>query len=461
MKGGAFTPEWLQRRLAMLLPGYPDVRLCVALSGGVDSVVLLAALAARAGKHLRKRQALRAVHVHHGLHANADRWSEHCTTLAEQLGVPLTILRVKVARPRGASLEAVAREARYEALARNLVPGEVLLTAHHEDDQLETIFLQLMRGAGIAGLAAMPEVAPFAQGTLARPLLARSRAELESWARARGLQWVEDDTNENEQLDRNYLRRRVVPLIRARWPGAARAVSRSARHAAEARRLLDALALADVERASDGPALSVQRLRALAPDRRRNAVRFWIGRAGRPLPEATRLDEITRTLLDARPDANPHVDWSDTRIQRHADRLSIRLIEPAATHLGEADSAGTGEALWNWRAHAHISLTAPKGTLSLEPDPHGPVNLDALPDVLTLRGRRGGERLRPKRGGRTKTLKSLLQEARVPLAERGHLPLIFARNALMAVADRWLDVSIQAAHGTRRRARLRWQAARD
>ena len=392
----------------------------------MDSVVLLSLLATHVRKSSKSRARLRAVHVHHGLHANADKWSAHCATLAKSLGVPLTTLRVKVARVRGASVEAAARNARYEALANTLEAGEVLLTAHHEGDQLETVFLQLMRGAGIAGLAAMPDVASFARGMLARPLLTRSRAELEAWANANELTWMDDDTNANEQFDRNYLRRQVLPLIRVRWPSAARSVSRAARHAAEAKRLLDALALADIERAANGAALSVHHLRALSSDRRRNAVRFWIARAGHTLPDTTRLDEITSTLLDARPDANPFVEWNGVRVARHADQLSIR----AATTTG--------------------------GTLSVEPDPHGPVDLDALPAVLDIRQRVGGERLRPQKGGPMKTLKSLLQEARVPPDEREHLPLVFKGERLIVVADRWFDESIQATQETRRRGRIRW-----
>jgi tRNA(Ile)-lysidine synthase len=350
----------------------------------------------------------------------------------------------------------------------------------------------------------MPEVAPFGRGLLVRPLLTTTRAELEAWAKANALKWIEDDTNANEQFDRNYLRRQVLPLIRARWPGASHAVARSARHAAEAKGLLDALALADVERASNGAALSVQHLRALAPDRRRNAVRFWIARAGHPLPDSTRLDEITRTLLDARPDANPFVEWNGVRVQRHADRLTLQLSEkrgfssvPAArpaeprataavksgrasrakskeegapsgaaiersTQLRRNDSSSASAApnegiAWNWRAAPTLSLMGSKGTLSLKPDRNGPLDLSQLPDTLTIRTRQGGERLRPKAGGRAKTLKSLLQEARIPLSERANLPLIYAGAQLIAVGDRWLDASVQATgSGTPHRGRLRW-----
>lgn len=447
MKRESFGGEWLARRLKALVPGFPDAALCVALSGGVDSIALLAALAGDRSRAKRRGLRIRAVHVHHGLHPNADRWASHCETVAAQLGVPLTILRVKVARPRGSSLEAAARAARYEALSSALQPGEALLTAHHEDDQLETVLLQLLRGAGVAGLAAMPEAAPFATGRLVRPMLTCSRAEIESWARAQGLTWVDDDTNADEHLDRNYLRRRVLPAIRERWPSAASAVSRSAKHAAEARRLLDAVALADVERAANGRELSVTRLRALDADRRRNAVRFWIARAGVALPDTRRLDEIVGPLLEARADANPEVAWNGVRVQRHADLLALMPAHEKAA------SSGTSE--WHWRAQPTLALDG-GGTLTLQPDDHGPLDLDALPERLTLQGRRGGERLRPSRGRPTKTLKALLQEARVPLAERERLPLVFAGDRLIAAGDRWIEASVQAQECTPRRGRLVW-----
>jgi tRNA(Ile)-lysidine synthase len=291
---------------------------------------------------------------------------------------------------------------------------------------------------------------------------------------------VDDDTNANEQFDRNYLRQRVLPLIRARWPGAAAAAARSARHVAEAKRLLDALARADVERAAIGSALSVQRLRALDAPRRRNAVRFWIARAGHSLPDTRRLDEITQTLLNARPDANPQVDWNNSRVQRHAHELTLQSVprrasvsasragneqssasargrERAGAATAGADGATPNE--WHWRESSRFELGGHRGTLAIEPDPHGPVDLDALPAVLLVRGRAGGEALRPHPKRPTKTVKSLLQEARVPLAERDRLPLLFSGARLVAVADRWFDASVQPTASTRKRGRIRWHAA--
>jgi len=403
-----------------------------------------------------RASSLRAIHVHHGLHPNADKWAAHCSKLARKLRVPLELIKVEVPRARGGSLEAAARDARYAALASALRPGEVLLTAHHQDDQLETVLLQLLRGAGVPGLAAMPEVAPFATGRLVRPLLTRSRFDLEEWARAHHLAWLDDDSNSDERFDRNYLRRTILPLIRERWPGAGAAVSRTARHAAEARRLLDAVALADVERASVGPCLSARQLRTLDPDRRRNALRFWIGRAGFQVPDTRRLEEIAGPVLAARADANPQVRWMTTVVERHADLISISH----APVIGEAANAvvmPAAEQSWRWRESPHLQLTAPfSGTLSIVPDRHGLLDTDALPEVLSVQGRRGGETLRPAPGARTRRLKSLLQETKVPPATRDLLPLICARGKLIAVADRWLDASVHATGRTRHRARLQF-----
>jgi tRNA(Ile)-lysidine synthase len=480
VKSAAFDPDWLARRLADLLPAYPEVSLCVALSGGADSVALVAAAAA-----IPDRPPLRAVHVHHGLHANADHWSRHCRGLARLLKIPLTVIHVRVARPRGASLEAAAREARYAALGHALKRGEILLTAHHQDDQLETVLLQLLRGAGIAGLAAMPEIAAFASGQLVRPLLTRTRAELEEWVRAQGLPWIEDDTNADELLDRNYLRRSILPRVRERWPAAAAAVSRSARHAAEARRLLNALARADAELAAVGAGLCARRLRALDVDRRRNALRYWITRSGFTAPDTRRLEELAGALLDARADAHPAVRWNDTLVERQADVLSIRHS------VGERKptQAAALEVEWRWRELPRLALggslaqrTSGKGVsakdasarhaaarihLEIVPDPHGPLDRDALPDRLIVRARHGGETIRPGIGARSRKLKALLQEARVPPAERARLPLLYApaeasaderaKDKLIAVGDRWVDAAVAAGADTpaRRRARIR------
>ncbi|MGH8218032.1 MAG: tRNA lysidine(34) synthetase TilS [Steroidobacteraceae bacterium] len=457
----------IEAALAALLPEYPHIALAVAFSGGLDSSVLLAALAG-----LKRRPPLRAIHIDHALHPSSGAWAAHCRSAAGRLDVPLTVSKIEVRRARGASLEAAAREARYAALAHELGEGEVLLTAQHADDQLETVLLQLLRGAGLRGLAAMPAVAPFGPGRITRPLLEMQRVELEAWAHERALEWVEDATNSDERLDRNYLRRQVVPLLRARWRAAGRAVSRAARHAAEAQRLLDLLGRADVERAAVADALAVTRLRALPEDRRRNALRYWIAARGHPLPDARRLTELAGALIAARADAHPQVQWGDTLARREGDRLSLQRTGASARCRGEPAPGAhvTDVAVRAKRSDARIAqfelewypreaaleLPEPLGRLELAADPHGPIDLDALRAPLTVRLRRGGERLRLTRGGPRRLLKSLLQEARIPDAERARMPLVWSGERLLAAADLWVDAEVRAEAGRPRRGRLIW-----
>ncbi len=448
-----FGPAWLARQLKTLLPGYPDVGLCVAFSGGLDSTALLCACAQL---HPRPR-ALRAVHIDHQLQAASGAWARHCRRTARRLGVPLSVRSVRVPRTRGSSLEAAARAARYAALARVLRADEALLTAHHEDDQLETVLLQLLRGAGIAGIAAMPASAAFAAGRLVRPLLEVTREQLKGWLATQPVSFLEDPSNAQLHLDRNYLRTRVLPLIRARWPQASATVARSARHAAQAQRLLDALAAADLAKAVVGEALSARVLRTLTLDRRVNLLRFWITAAGFLAPPTRRLEQIAGALLEARPDSRPQVSWQGVCVRREAQLL---WLQPS--HFGPgtaASAAGAAAAVtWRWARRRSCPLPPGLGSLALQEDAHGPLDLDALPPRLSVQARRGGERLRPRRGGARRALKGLLQEARVPVQVRAQLPLLFAAGRLLAVADLWLDESVQAQPHSTRRARLIWHA---
>ncbi|HEY7996327.1 MAG TPA: tRNA lysidine(34) synthetase TilS [Steroidobacteraceae bacterium] len=444
-----FAPAWLAARLRALVPGFPRVAACVAFSGGADSTALLAALA----RLRRGGLQVRAVHIDHQLRPDSARWSAHCRRCARALGVPLEVRRILVPRARGSSPEAAARLARYAALAQALRPHEVLLTAHHQDDQLETVLLQLLRGAGVAGLAAMPASAPFARGLLVRPLLEIPRAQLREWLRARRLEWVEDDSNADEALDRNYLRRRVLPALSARWPAAPATVARSARHLADAQQLLEALGAADAASAQVGAALSAPVLRRLGPARRRNALRHWITASGFPAPPARRLEEIAAAVLAARTDTHPFVAWSGVRVRRHAQLL--RLEAATATATAPATPA---QLSWRWQQQPQLAWPG-GGVLTLRADRRGPLDLEALSPVLSVRTRRGGERLRPAAGGPRRLLKGLLQEARVPLPERARLPLLYCGERLVAVGDRWLDASVQAGAQTRRRGRLRHRAA--
>ncbi|MGB5131705.1 MAG: tRNA lysidine(34) synthetase TilS, partial [Steroidobacteraceae bacterium] len=225
MRSPAIVELAVERELARLIPGWPRARLCIALSGGVDSVALLHACRRVSGTQPAVQ--LRAIHVHHGLQPASGEWSTQCAALCARLDVPFETVELQLAPAPGASIEAAARDARYQALRSRLSPGEALLTAHHEDDQLETVLLQLFRGAGVAGLSAMPASAPFGDGMLLRPLLGVTRAAIDGYAQAAGLERINDPSNLSQRFDRGFLRRDIAPLLRARWPSVARSVSRS------------------------------------------------------------------------------------------------------------------------------------------------------------------------------------------------------------------------------------------
>jgi tRNA(Ile)-lysidine synthase len=422
----------------------PRPRVLVAFSGGVDSTVLAHLLV----KHRRKLGHLRLAHVNHGLQAASGDWSRHCQRMARGWRVPIVLLQATIGRSKE-SPEAAAREARYALLAGAMEAGEVLVTAQHRDDQAETLLLQLLRGAGIAGLAAMPAFASFASGFIARPLLAVPRTEIEAVAREARLRWIEDPSNADTRFSRNFLRHRLMPLIREHWPGADKALARTASHMADAAALLNERAAQDLAGLADGAGLSVSALRALPVSRRRNALRGFIGRHGVEMPEASRLKEMSGPLLAARADAQPEVAWADARIVRRSGRLELHKRQPAREFVAKS---------WRWQDDRQLVLD--RGVLELVDDVSGPIDLALLPEVLELRARTGGERLRPSAHARTQTLKSLLQNAKVPVDERASTPLLFAAKRLIAAGDRWIDASVAANVKSRRRARLKWSPRR-
>ncbi len=303
------------------LTGFPAARRCwVAYSGGRDSSVLLALLARL---RPRLRMELRAVHVDHGLQPAAADWADHCARRCAGLGVPCELRRVRVEPAAGKGPEAAARASRYEALARILSPGDLMLTAHHRDDQAETLLLALLRGSGVQGLAAMPQVAPLGAGLLVRPLLGWSRAELHDSVQPPALDWVEDPSNLDLSLDRNFLRARVLPLLAERWPAAGRTLARSAGHCAEAADLVGRYAaqiLAGVPGRRPGT-LSVEALLGLDPGLCRAVLRRWIHERGFCLPDTRHLGRILAEVLPARADASPLVAWPGCEVRRYRGDL--------------------------------------------------------------------------------------------------------------------------------------------
>lgn len=424
----SFSAQALARVLADRLGLTPDTPLKIAFSGGLDSHVLLHALCA-----LRDPlcPSITAVHIDHGLQKDSSAWAQHCVQVCAGLGVSCLVERVEVHKIHEEGLEAAARRARYARLARHVSAGEVMLTAHHVDDQAETVLLQLLRGAGVHGLAAMPAMAEFSAGHLARPLLEFTRHELEAYANAHGLRWIEDASNQDTRLARNFLRHRIFPLVGERWPGAARQLARSARHAAEAAGLLDEMAKTDILscRVSSGAALSVAALRRLPPPRRGNLIRYWLRAQGIQAPSAMHLDQIMVLAENEPRSRHGLIRWPGTDVHRFRDEL---MAFPALEPLDNALCLS-----WD----PSMSLEIPGSGLRLRSEPviGAGLSRERIENArLTVRLRQGGETCQLAGRRHHHKLKKLLQEAGIPPWERGRLPLVYADDALAAIGDRWV-----------------------
>jgi tRNA(Ile)-lysidine synthase len=421
-----FSPSALVRVLTDQLHLAPATRLILAYSGGLDSHILLHALCQ---SRRAWRWQMEAVHVDHGLQPASREWAAHCQRTCAALDVPCHVERVAVSQVRALGPEAAARAARYAALATHIKAGDVLLTAHQQNDQAETVLLQLLRGAGVPGLAAMPDIIPFALGRHARPLLAFSRPALHAYARHEKLIWIEDTSNADEHLARNFLRRCVLPRLETRWPQAARSLTRSARHAAQAANLLDELAQADLAacRAEPAGALRVSALLGLSPARQSNLLRFWIGQHSLPLPSEHQLDTLRHQLQHLPRSRHACVRWPGAEVRRYRDVLTA---VPATTILPswpdrEWDMAVPLDHPGGWRLCAIPAVGRGLARVRLQGR------------RVHVQARRGGETCQLPGRGHHHKLKKLLQEAGVPPWDRARLPLVYVDDELAAVGDLW------------------------
>ena len=402
--------------------------LVVAVSGGADSSCLLTALA-QLGAPLLRGLPVRAIHIDHGLQPAAVSFRQACEELCRRLDVPLVVLPVAVATADGESIEAAARQARYAGIAQQMQAGECLLTAHHAADQAETVLLQLLRGAGPKGLAAMPICRRFAAGWHVRPLLRIARQEILDFGRSSGVRAQTDPMNGDARFDRVYLRNEVWPRLTARWPGCETALARSARHLADAQDFLEQSAADLLQNLRDGEALSLLRLRMLSPSQQHNVLRHWISSRGAALPSLARLSEALRQMIDAAEDHMPMIAWDTNALRRYRDRLFLTAATPPRL---------AGDCRWRMREDPCIELDTGVGTLAWSAQMGG---LDAarLPDALQIRKRRGGESLRPHLRAKTRSVQQLCQSVGIPPWLRDALPLIYAGDELIAVGDLWYD----------------------
>ncbi len=427
----------------------------LGLSGGVDSVVLLHLLQQLSPRYSWR---LSALHVHHGISPQADSWAVFCAGLCTRYGIPLQVEHVDIAPLRAHGIEAAARKLRHAALARQ--PCDFVALAHHADDQAETLLLQLLRGAGVKGVAAMPLVkraathAPLSiagRGSrgegmahhpiLLRPLLHCPRQEILDYAAAENLQWIEDESNADDSYPRNFLRHRVLPLLGEEFPAYRDTLARSAQHFAEASGLLDDLARLDTQNAAGkghGATLEVSQLQTLSRPRAKNLLRYFLHGSGAPMPQAVQLDDMLQQLCGARQDAAVCIRYGDWQIRRYRGKVYV-LGAP-----GEFDRnlimPWQGEAELEWPAlNMRLHFIHTRGTgVSLEKLQRAPV---------TLRLRQGGETLRSHPNA-ARTLKNLLQEHCIPPWQRERLPLLYCGDELVCVPGAAIAAEYRAADGS-------------
>jgi tRNA(Ile)-lysidine synthase len=420
-----------RQHLQSLGPGYQQGPLLIAYSGGVDSHVLL---------HLchRLEIPLRAVHVHHGLQAQADDWARHCERTCAALEIDIAILRVDATHATGESPEDAARKARYSAIGREIRRGECLLTGHHAGDQAETLLLQLMRGAGAAGLAAMPASKSFGACWHGRPLLGTSREDILAYANAHSLSWIEDPSNTNTDYDRNLMRQNILPLLNQRWPSVEKNISHSAQLQQESLELIESLARLDLIAAStDDPAvLSIIHLQALSRTRQLNLLRYWLRQRGGRAPSRNLLLQLVDSLLPAVEDARPLIQWDDSEIRRYQQGLYLLP--------GNTDDYSHLVKQWDGRSNIQLGrYIRVHAALGCQPG----LDMRVLEEPLSLRFRQHGERIQLSGKAHHQRLKKLMAEAGIPPWQRARVPLLYVNDELACVCGYWLAEPFAARPG--------------
>jgi len=433
--------DFSPRQLLTALKQHPGAhRYWVGYSGGLDSHVLLHAMVALQAALAPGE--VRAIHVNHGLSPHAKAWAEHCQKVCRDLGVSCDVAAVDARPVNGEGPEAAARRARYAAIAQVMVAGDCLVTAHHQDDQAETVLLQLLRGAGPHGLSGMPAHAPFGPGSHARPLLAFTRRSLHHYATVHGLAWIEDESNVNVNLERNYLRHEILPRLRRHWPAASRTLDRAARHSQAAAAMLDAMAQEDLARVSgpDPQCLSLVELAALGPARMRNTLRYWLRQRGLPLPGSEHMDQVAAQMFAAPADREPRVSWPGAEMRRYRDRL---YAFPPAGEFGTDET-------FPWDITQAMTLPPGGGVLSAREQIGAGVRAElCYSGAVAVCFRKGGERCQPVGAAHSRTLKNLFQERGIPPWVRERTPLVYIGGRLAAVADLWICQPFAARPGER------------
>ncbi|WOD10450.1 tRNA lysidine(34) synthetase TilS [Pseudomonas sp. NyZ704] len=438
-----------QELLRQLLPCTDAPTWWLGLSGGMDSMVLLDALTELRDHH--SLPPIKALHIHHGLHADADLWAEHCLEQCRVRGVELIVERVQLTP--GASIEAQARAARYQAFAAHMGRDDCLLLAHHQDDQLETLLFRILRGTGLRGLAGMPQRRALAQGHLYRPLLCWNRSELLARAESRQLSWIEDPANQDQRFSRTHLRHDLLPRLRDSWPAAPDSLLQLAEHAADANLILDERAQEDLQLAQPGvtdpwlcawQSLDAGYMQTLSLPRQANLLRYWCQMNQFTSPPRRQLQTFISQLA-ADGDGQPEMRVADYRLCRSSGRIWLLPDAPVCTPVPQSLP------LWG-----DTPLSASNGTLLIRPAEQG---IAWRAGLWQVRYRQGGELIKPP-GRPTQSLKDLLQQAGIPPWLRARVPLLYCDEQLVSVAGRW-NAQDAAASGNESAFQVTWLPLTD
>lgn len=409
----AFSSE----QLRIWLPPIPSSGAIwwVGFSGGLDSTVLLHALA-----QLHLPVHLRALHINHQISPNADVWQAQCANFCARYSISFHTEKVRVENT-GKGIEDAARVARYSVFEKNLATHDLLFTAHHANDQAETLLLRLMRGTGPRGLGAMAAIRALGSGFLVRPLLHFTREQLEAYAHAHQLTWVDDESNRDDDYDRNFLRNQVMPLLHNRWPEFKRKWQQTADLCAQQESLMEGVAYEDLLRATPlieriGHSIELDIFLALSVVRQQNLLRYWLRLLNHTTPEQLHWPQIELQLLQGRDDAQAQVNWGDVSLRVYQKRLYA------------------------------LPVQLPEMTLQFELIEHdAKPRLKANLPAVQIRYREGGERCKPAGRAHSQTLKKLLQEYALEPWLRDKVPLVFSGENLVAVGNLWVCADFIAA----------------
>jgi tRNA(Ile)-lysidine synthase len=412
----------------------PDSHLVIALSGGIDSVVLLHLLAA-----LSKQMgfALSAVHVNHGISNNAAHWSQFCCELCRSFDIPITVKQLNIKKEQGISLEALARDERYQVFSH--LQADYIVLAQHLDDQAETLLLQLFRGAGVKGLSAMPVIRKQHANTapqILRPLLQAPRSQIEAYAKQNELNWIHDESNDSTVYNRNFLRHKILPLLKEKYPNYPKTLLRTSQHLSEASVLLDELAEMDSKHCLFSGKLQIAAIHELSLPRARNLLRFIFTQHDIRLPSTAKLADILQQLLSTR---------TDTQRQITVGHMVVRCYKGLMYILPKTKSP---QSTWQqvWQGEHQLHLKDLNGMINFSYTKHQGQGINEkklLQKPVTIRLRQGGERFSPRCNRPRRSLKNLLQETSIPPWERNTLPLLFSGEKLVWVPGIGIDCEYQ------------------